>query len=113
MVVRVAKRADIPETLEHQMLMNNAVSAGLSWIPLAGDVFLQIWKANSRNSALLRAHLEERGRERLAGGAGGMQTISGSTPASTGTVRGSARGAPKAPPTAVGVGRMPREESAV
>lgn len=67
------------------MLMNNAVSAGLSWIPLAGDVFLQIWKANSRNSALLRAHLEERGRERLAADSGAaMQIASGSTAATVG-----------------------------
>jgi hypothetical protein len=34
------------------MLMNNLVSAGVGFIPVAGDVVLAMFKANSRSAAL-------------------------------------------------------------
>lgn len=60
-------------------------------LPIAGDIFLGVWRANSRNSALLEAHLAKRGQERLAGNAGagegtGMKTAPHAVPATTGGV---------------------------
>ncbi|KAJ8072021.1 hypothetical protein AAF712_009639 [Marasmius tenuissimus] len=63
LVVRKAKKADIPSWLLSRMLFNNAVSAGVGLVPLAGDVFLAVWKANSRNAALLEEFLRIRGEE--------------------------------------------------
>lgn len=45
--------------------MNNAVSAGASFIPVVGDVILAMYKANSRNAALLEEYLRIRGEEFL------------------------------------------------
>jgi hypothetical protein len=45
------------------MLMNNAVSIAVGLIPIAGDVVLAIFKANSRNAALLEEFLRIRGDE--------------------------------------------------
>jgi hypothetical protein len=47
------------------MLMNNAVSIAVGLVPLAGDVILAIFKANSRNAALLQEFLRIRGEEFL------------------------------------------------
>ena len=43
--------------------MNNAVSAVVGLIPIAGDVVLAAYKANSRNAALLEEFLRIRGEE--------------------------------------------------
>jgi hypothetical protein len=45
------------------MLMNNAVSVTVGLIPIAGDVVLAVFKANSRNAALLEEFLRIRGEE--------------------------------------------------
>ena len=42
------------------MLANNLISATIGFIPLVGDVMLAVYKANSRNAALLEAFLRER-----------------------------------------------------
>jgi hypothetical protein len=47
------------------MLVNNAISAGIGFVPVVGDVFLAVWKANSRNAALLEEFLRIRGEEYL------------------------------------------------
>ncbi len=47
------------------MLFNNAVSAGVGLVPIAGDIILAAWKANSRNAALLEEFLRIRGEELL------------------------------------------------
>lgn len=47
------------------MLLNNAISAGVGFIPLVGDVILANYKANSRNAALLEEYLRIRGEEFL------------------------------------------------
>ncbi|KAH9838456.1 uncharacterized protein C8Q71DRAFT_751365 [Rhodofomes roseus] len=60
LVVRKAKQAGIPDHIYHRMLANNLISATVGFIPLVGDVFLAIYKANSRNAALLEAFLRER-----------------------------------------------------
>lgn len=43
------------------MLVNNAVSAGVGLVPIAGDFVLAMYKANSRNAALLEEFLRIRG----------------------------------------------------
>jgi hypothetical protein len=65
LVVRKAKKADIPDWLLRRMLFNNAVSAGIGFVPFAGDVFIAIWKTNSRNARLLEEFLRIRGEELL------------------------------------------------
>lgn len=52
------------------MLLNNLVSAGVGLVPGVGDVVLAMYKANSRNAALLEEFLRIRGEEyiRLGGG---------------------------------------------
>lgn len=47
------------------MLFNNAVSAGVGLVPFVGDVLLAVYKANSRNAALLDEFLRIRGAEFL------------------------------------------------
>ncbi|KAF9256669.1 hypothetical protein L218DRAFT_846890, partial [Marasmius fiardii PR-910] len=65
LVVRKAKQADIPPWLLSRMLLNNAVSAGVGLVPLVGDIVLAMYKANSRNAALLEEFLRVRGEEFL------------------------------------------------
>ncbi|CUA70853.1 hypothetical protein RSOLAG22IIIB_04335 [Rhizoctonia solani] len=65
LVVRKARQAEIPPWLLRKMLANNAVSAGVGFIPLVGDVILAAYKANSRNAALLEEFLRIRGEEFL------------------------------------------------
>ncbi|KAG8805476.1 hypothetical protein FRC17_005488 [Serendipita sp. 399] len=65
LVVRKARQAELPGWLVRKMLFNNAVSAAVGFIPLVGDVVLGVWKANSRNAALLEEYLRVRGEEYL------------------------------------------------
>ncbi|KAI0714262.1 hypothetical protein C8T65DRAFT_644462 [Cerioporus squamosus] len=65
LVVRKAKQAEIPGWLLRQMLLNNAVSAAVGLVPFIGDVILAMYKANSRNAALLEEFLRIRGDEYL------------------------------------------------
>ncbi|KAF8813405.1 hypothetical protein BYT27DRAFT_7131492 [Phlegmacium glaucopus] len=65
LVVRKARNADLPDWLVGRMLINNALSAGVGFIPLIGDVLLAVYKANSRNAALLEEYLRIRGDEFL------------------------------------------------
>lgn len=65
LVVRLASQCDIPPFVLSKMFANNAVSAGLGFVPIAGDLMLAHWKANSRNAALLEEFLRVRGEEAL------------------------------------------------
>ncbi|RDX57329.1 hypothetical protein OH76DRAFT_1395122 [Lentinus brumalis] len=65
LVVRKAKQAEIPGWLLRQMLLNNAISAVVGFVPFIGDVVLAMYKANSRNAALLEEFLRIRGEEYL------------------------------------------------
>ncbi|KAJ7216615.1 hypothetical protein GGX14DRAFT_605516 [Mycena pura] len=65
LVVRKARKADLPQWLVRRMLANNAASALMGLIPFAGDVALAAFKANSRNAALLEEFLRIRGEEFL------------------------------------------------
>ena len=65
LVVRKARGADLPQWLVRRMMLNNAVSLAVSFVPFVGDVILAIFKANSRNAALLEEFLRVRGEEYL------------------------------------------------
>lgn len=69
LVLRPSKRdLDLPDWLTRQMLFNNVVSAGVGLIPIAGDIVLAMWKANSRNAKLLEEFLRVKGEENMANG---------------------------------------------
>ncbi|THH29423.1 hypothetical protein EUX98_g4753 [Antrodiella citrinella] len=63
LVVRKARQAEIPNWLLRRMLVNNAVSVSVGLVPVAGDIILAVFKANSRNAALLEEFLRIRGEE--------------------------------------------------
>ncbi|THH09282.1 hypothetical protein EW145_g2131 [Phellinidium pouzarii] len=65
LVVRKAKQAEIPDWLLRRMLMNNAASAAMGFVPFVGDVGIAAFKANSRNAMLLEEFLRIRGEEFL------------------------------------------------
>jgi len=65
LVVKKARKAELPDWLVARMLFNNAVSAGVGLVPIVGDLLLAVYKANSRNAALLDEFLTIRGREFL------------------------------------------------
>lgn len=65
LVLRPAKKAEIPDWISNQMVVNNAISAGVGLIPIVGDVVLGVWKANSRNAHILEEYLAIRGQEYL------------------------------------------------
>ena len=60
------------------MLLNNTVSACVGLIPVGGDIVLAVFKANSRNAALLEEFLRIRGEEFLK-----LQTKEAGGPLST------------------------------
>ena len=55
----------IPGWLLNRMLANNALSAGVGFVPFVGDIGIAVIKANSRNAALLEEFLRIRGSEFL------------------------------------------------
>ncbi|KAG2364573.1 hypothetical protein BDR07DRAFT_1470815 [Suillus spraguei] len=65
LVVRKARQAELPAWLVRRMLLNNAISALSGLVPVAGDIVLAVFKANSRNAALLEEFLRIRGAEFL------------------------------------------------
>ncbi|KAF5343427.1 hypothetical protein D9758_011851 [Tetrapyrgos nigripes] len=88
LVVRKARQADIPTWLLRRMLLNNAVSAAVGFIPLAGDVVLAAFKANSRNAALLEEFLRIRGEEFIKLGVDPNAANTAATPAKKGNDKG-------------------------
>lgn len=65
LVVRKAREADLPPWLIGKMLFNNAVSGLSGIVPVAGDIVVAVYKANSRNAMLLEEFLRIRGEEYL------------------------------------------------
>lgn len=56
-LVGEALRAGAPVRLVGRMVFNLLVDAAIGSVPLAGDVFDAVFKANKRNRNLLRRHL--------------------------------------------------------
>ncbi|CDR99856.1 uncharacterized protein SPSC_01751 [Sporisorium scitamineum] len=59
---------DRPDWLIRQMMFNNAVSTGVGFVPLVGDVVMAAWRTNSRNAKLLEELLRLKGEENIANG---------------------------------------------
>jgi uncharacterized protein DUF4112 len=51
-----ARDLGIPRVVQLRMIINVAVDALLGAVPLIGDLFDFVWKANDRNMALLERH---------------------------------------------------------
>jgi hypothetical protein len=66
LVVRRAKNdLELPTWLVSRMMFNMIVSGAVGVVPVVGDVAVAVWKANSRNVALLEEFLRVRGEEFL------------------------------------------------
>ncbi|KAI0316451.1 hypothetical protein OF83DRAFT_1126700 [Amylostereum chailletii] len=61
LVIRKARKADVPPWLIQRMLLNLAIATVVGVVPIVGDVMLAAWRANSRNAALLEEYLRQRG----------------------------------------------------
>lgn len=59
-IVAESARLGVPPKTLLRMLVNIAIDTGVGSIPIAGDLFDIVWKANKRNVSLLEAHLAER-----------------------------------------------------
>ncbi|GAA5882746.1 hypothetical protein JCM3774_003253 [Rhodotorula dairenensis] len=60
LVLRKCRDADIPVTLQQRMIFNQLCGLGIGLVPLVGDIALAVFKANSRNAALLEEFLTRR-----------------------------------------------------
>ncbi|KAI0036973.1 hypothetical protein K488DRAFT_75557 [Vararia minispora EC-137] len=65
LVIRKARQAGIPPWLVQRMLVNLALATSVGLVPFVGDILLAIWRANSRNAALLEEFLRQRGQGNL------------------------------------------------
>ncbi|MFW2543503.1 DUF4112 domain-containing protein [Primorskyibacter sp. 2E107] len=57
-IVKLARDCDVPGHLQGRMLVNIGADWLIGLVPLIGDLFDVGFKANLRNAALLRAHVE-------------------------------------------------------
>jgi hypothetical protein len=63
-LIHRARKLGVPQPLLNRMLANLFVDFAVGAIPALGDVFDVGFKANRRNIALLRRHMEEERRKR-------------------------------------------------
>lgn len=68
-IVTSAARLGVPRSVLVRMLVNVGADVAIGSIPLLGDLFDVAWRANTRNAALLDAHLESPAATRAASGA--------------------------------------------
>lgn len=61
-VVWRAARLGLPRVVVARMLANTAIDVAVGAVPLLGDAFDLWFKANTRNLAIMRRHLEDPGR---------------------------------------------------
>lgn len=60
-IVYEAHKLGVPRRLLARMIANVALDGVVGAVPLAGDVFDVMWRANQRNVRLLREHLRAQG----------------------------------------------------
>ncbi|KAL5598807.1 hypothetical protein BROUX41_003859 [Berkeleyomyces rouxiae] len=67
MVFRTCNQVEggLPASLRARMLLNIMIDFGVGLVPFLGDVVDAVFRANTRNAALLEAHLREVGRKSL------------------------------------------------
>ncbi len=58
-IVREARELGAPTHVILRMLANVALDGVIGAVPLVGDAFDVVWRANRRNIALLRKHLDK------------------------------------------------------
>jgi hypothetical protein len=63
-ILHASHRYGVPRVTMARMGLNTAIDWIVGSIPFAGDVFDVYWKANQRNVALLRRHLQQTPAER-------------------------------------------------
>ena len=63
-ILVIAARMGVPRVTLLRMGWNIALDAIVGAVPVAGDIFDFVWKANLRNVAILRDHAEDPGRAR-------------------------------------------------
>ena len=61
-IVREARELGAPRHLVARMLANVAIDGVVGAVPFLGDAFDVVWRANRRNMALLRKHIENESR---------------------------------------------------
>lgn len=61
-IVYEAHKLGVPKHVLARMLGNVAIDGLIGVVPVAGDVFDVLWRANRRNVRILREHLERAGR---------------------------------------------------
>lgn len=59
-IVAEGVRQRLPRRVLLQMILNVAIDTGLGSVPVVGDLFDAVWKANRRNLGLLEHHVEGR-----------------------------------------------------
>jgi hypothetical protein len=62
-----ARRLGAPRWLIARMLANTFLDTTIGAVPLLGDAFDVMFRANMKNMALLRKHMEKRGLSRRGG----------------------------------------------
>jgi hypothetical protein len=67
-IVREARALGAPRILIARMLANVALDGVVGAVPIAGDLFDVAWRANRRNVALLRQHLDRAERKQRRAG---------------------------------------------
>ncbi|GAA5839912.1 hypothetical protein JCM9279_005205 [Rhodotorula babjevae] len=70
LVLAKCKQAELPASLVQRMLFNQLVGLGIGLVPLVGDLALAVFKANSRNAALLEDFLVRRAAKSASSGVG-------------------------------------------
>lgn len=58
-ILWLAARLGVPRVTLLRMALNVAIEAAVGVVPFLGDVFDMAWKANVRNVAILKAHLQD------------------------------------------------------
>ncbi|CAD6585355.1 MAG: hypothetical protein CYPHOPRED_003060 [Cyphobasidiales sp. Tagirdzhanova-0007] len=75
LVIKQAKKADIPDNLLTKMQLNTLLATGIGMIPLIGDIIMATFKPNSRNAMLFEEFLVERVRLNESAGQPGAEGI--------------------------------------
>lgn len=65
MVIRTAMQVGLPNDVKAKMVMNVVVDFLIGLVPLIGDIADVMYKANTRNAAILEAYLREKGKKEL------------------------------------------------
>ena len=68
MLLSLCTKVVIPASLKSRMMMNIMLDFFIGLVPLVGDLGDSLFRANTKNAALLHEHLKARGQARINGG---------------------------------------------